>query len=481
MTFVVKSISQLLTRVFEKNNINFSNAETQITLAAKNFGGSIQPPQYMITPSRIEDIVTIVKLANQYHLPIACRGFGHASGIQQQATNGFCINMRSLKTIHGIYHNNLNQPVINVDAGASWQEIVDFTLKRGYIPPVYTDWLMLSLGGTMIFGGIGASSFEYGLQCNQLLKADIISADGVMHTAYANQQSELFDISMGGLGQYGIYSNIHLSLIKAPKFAHVYKIIYDDPSLFVEDAFRFAESKQFNALIGHFEPNSIPIIQKRLGDQLTLSPSQLANLQSLKTQWVGILEVTQYSEKSCPAHFDTLGGFNRQYLFEVTYPIHDYLFRIPPILDSELAKEDSIHEELALIMPYDGRTIELINEFLSNHNYDDIGQGACLFVPINLLKINAPNFMRPKGKWGFLFAIIARHSPNNISKNERMIEINRRFYRKALAIGSCHYPCDSIEKPHWQRHYGSHWQAICHFKKKYDPNNIFSPGFNLLC
>jgi FAD/FMN-containing dehydrogenase len=51
-----------------------------------------------------------------------------------------------------------------VDAGAKWSEVLAATLPQGLTPPVLTDYLELSVGGTLVVGGIGGTTSRYGMQ-----------------------------------------------------------------------------------------------------------------------------------------------------------------------------------------------------------------------------------------------------------------------------------------------------------------------------
>ena len=65
-----------------------------------------------------------------------------------------------------------------VDAGATWKSVLDATLTQGLTPPVLTNYLGLSVGGTIAVGGIGGSSSRYGMQTDNVLELDVVTGDG---------------------------------------------------------------------------------------------------------------------------------------------------------------------------------------------------------------------------------------------------------------------------------------------------------------
>lgn len=49
-----------------------------------------------------------------------------------------------------------------VEAGATWSDVLRATLAQGKAPPVLTDYLELSVGGTLIVGGVGGTTSAFG-------------------------------------------------------------------------------------------------------------------------------------------------------------------------------------------------------------------------------------------------------------------------------------------------------------------------------
>ena len=59
------------------------------------------------------------------------------------------------------------------------------TLPRGLTPPVLTDYLNLSVGGTLAVGGVGATTPRYGLQSDNVLEIDVVTGRGEVLTCSA--------------------------------------------------------------------------------------------------------------------------------------------------------------------------------------------------------------------------------------------------------------------------------------------------------
>ena len=65
-----------------------------------------------------------------------------------------------------------------VEAGATWREVLGATLPRGLTPPVLTDYLDLSVGGTLAVGGVGGTTSHFGVQCDNVLALEVVTGQG---------------------------------------------------------------------------------------------------------------------------------------------------------------------------------------------------------------------------------------------------------------------------------------------------------------
>ena len=78
------------------------------------------------------------------------------------------------------------------------------TLPHGLTPPVLTDYLDLSIGGTLVVGGIGATTSRYGMQSDNVLELEVVTGTGETVTCSPTDHPELFDAVRAGLGQVAV-------------------------------------------------------------------------------------------------------------------------------------------------------------------------------------------------------------------------------------------------------------------------------------
>jgi cytokinin dehydrogenase len=128
--------------------------------AAEDFGHIIRKhPLAVLKPSSSADIAGVMQWAANRGLKVAARGQGHSTYGRPLADGGIVIDMGTIRTIGDVQPDR-----ITVDAGATWADVLDAALAHGRTPPVLTNYLALSIGGTIAVGGIGGSSSRHGMQ-----------------------------------------------------------------------------------------------------------------------------------------------------------------------------------------------------------------------------------------------------------------------------------------------------------------------------
>lgn len=162
-------------------NLTFENTEH----AAKDFGNRYHLiPSAVLHPKSVSDISHIIRhvfdLGLSSDLTIAARGHGHSLEGQSQAYQGIVINMESLKS-PAISFFTAENPYIEVSAGELWINILHESLKHGLAPKSWTDYLHLTVGGTLSNAGISGQAFRHGPQINNVYELQVVTGQLSMH------------------------------------------------------------------------------------------------------------------------------------------------------------------------------------------------------------------------------------------------------------------------------------------------------------
>ena len=182
-----------------------------------------QMPEAVLHPGSDRDVASMIRWAGERGLKATPRGQGHSVYGRAQVDNGFVIDMTRLRTIHDIRSDR-----VVVDAGATWSEVVAATLPQGLVPPVLTDFLELSVGGTLVVGGIGSMTSRHGMQSDNVLALEVVTGTGQMVTCSPDSHANLFDAVRAGLGQAAVILRATLKLIPAPQQVRRFLLSYPD-------------------------------------------------------------------------------------------------------------------------------------------------------------------------------------------------------------------------------------------------------------
>src|SRR5258708_8194553 len=158
-------------------------------------------PAVVLKPGSVQDIVAMVRYANQHRLKVAIRGDGHSRYGQTQAEAGVVIDSRSLNAVH------VRTPhSADAEPGAFWSAVADATLPKGLTPRVFpgTCLALITVGGMLSAGGIGQMTPHYGALVDNITDLDVVTGDGRLVTCSPEHESELFDMVLAGQGQCGV-------------------------------------------------------------------------------------------------------------------------------------------------------------------------------------------------------------------------------------------------------------------------------------
>ncbi|XP_077226622.1 cytokinin dehydrogenase 3-like [Tasmannia lanceolata] len=211
------------------------------TMASTDFGRLTQVlPAAVLYPSSVQDITTLVKSSFSSYLPfsIAARGHGHSIHGQAMAHNGVVIQMGSLNHTHEIRINvSSSSSDFYADVGGEqlWIDVLRATLRHGLAPPSFTDYLYLSVGGTLSNAGVSGQTFLHGPQISNVYELDVVTGKGKMVTCSKHHRSELFYAVLGGLGQFGVITRARIALHPAPQMVKRTRLLYTDFSAFTRD------------------------------------------------------------------------------------------------------------------------------------------------------------------------------------------------------------------------------------------------------
>jgi FAD/FMN-containing dehydrogenase len=411
---------------------------------AEDFGQIVhERPLAVLKPGSVQDIARMIRFARRHRLRIAGRGRGHSTFGQAQVEAGIVIDMSTLQAIH-----RLSGDRVSVDAGIRWTVLLDATLARGLMPPVLTDYIGQSVGGTLSVGGIGGLSYRHGAQVDHVLELEAVTGAGEVVTCSSGQNRDLFEAALAGQGQCAVITRAVLRLVPAPTSVRLFNLVYPDFPTMRRDMDRLMDDERFHHLEGW----------------LFRAPDG---------SWTPLLEAGAYfTPPARPDDAALLAGLSH---IPAATHAEDIGFEAWANRVAEPAKE--AHPWLDLCVPgeaMDGFVAGVLPSFTPLAPEDRF---SILIIPFKRARLGRPLFRVPDARHIFGFGIL-RFAPPEPALIRQMLAFNRRLFDQNRALGGTHYPIDALEltRHDWQRHYGPQWGALVRAKRQYDPDNVLASG-----
>ncbi|ANP55929.1 FAD/FMN-containing dehydrogenase [Streptomyces griseochromogenes] len=163
-----------------------------------------------------DDIRTTLAYAQAHRIRVSIRNGGHSYAGYSSGDNRLILDVSKLNRIRA----GGGQAVVG--AGSKLIDVYralgakGVTIPAGSCPTV-------GVSGLVLGGGHGVASRAYGLTCDSLTQATLITADGTQVTADANNHSDLFWALRGaGNGNFGVVTELHFKTHAAPQAVTAY-------------------------------------------------------------------------------------------------------------------------------------------------------------------------------------------------------------------------------------------------------------------
>lgn len=153
------------------------------------------------------DVIAAVGFARESRIALAVRGGGHSVAGYSTIEDGLLLDLGPMK---GVRVDPAARRV-RAQAGLTWGELDRETQAFGLAT---TGGRVTSTGiaGFILGSGSGWLERLHGLACDNLLSADVVTADGRLLTASAGENAELFWGLKGGGGNFGVVTEFELAL-----------------------------------------------------------------------------------------------------------------------------------------------------------------------------------------------------------------------------------------------------------------------------
>jgi FAD/FMN-containing dehydrogenase len=175
------------------------------------YGGLDRRPAVIVRAADETDVARVIGYARRHELELAVRGGGHSNAGHSTTEGGIVLDLKDMKAID-----------IDVEGRTAWAQTgltaVEFSEAIGAhgFAIGFGDTGSVGIGGITLGGGVGYLVRKYGLTIDDLLAAQIVTADGELLRVDDEHHPDLFWAIRGGGGNFGVVTRFLYRLHELP-------------------------------------------------------------------------------------------------------------------------------------------------------------------------------------------------------------------------------------------------------------------------
>jgi cytokinin dehydrogenase len=375
--------------------------------------------------------------------------------------------------------------------------VLKASLEYGLAPRSWTDYLYLTVGGTLSNAGVGGQTFRHGAQVSNVMLLEVVTGKGDVVECSKDKNSELFFAVLGGLGQFGIITKARIVLEAAPQRVRWIRAVYTDFAAFKADQEALISASQpFDYVEGLVVMNnanavngwgSVPFVRSDIEEAMipASAGSVMYCLEVAKAYFVADLESVDQTVDALLAPL----SFHRELLFKTDTTYFKFLDRvhetemvlkatnsweIPPV-----CQWIPLHPMLSLFVP--ASAIEQFDKLVFKHLASSDFNGPVVVYPMNKSKWDSRTSVAvPEGsdEVFYMVAFLSSTLPDRAALST-MKAVNESILRIAKRMGCKQYLVKHSDVTDWRRHFGSKWGSFVQNKQTFDPKAILAAGQNI--
>ncbi|CAG1769728.1 6-hydroxy-D-nicotine oxidase [uncultured bacterium] len=164
-------------------------------------------PAVIMQCAEADDVTHAISFARENGLEISIRGAGHNIAGNALCDNGLTIDFSNMKNVRV----DAAKRRAYVEPGATLADFDAAVQKHGLATPVGIN-STTGISGLTLGGGFGWLTRKYGMTIDNLISADVITADGKKMRASENENADLFWAIRGGGGNFGVVTRYEFKL-----------------------------------------------------------------------------------------------------------------------------------------------------------------------------------------------------------------------------------------------------------------------------
>jgi FAD/FMN-containing dehydrogenase len=175
-------------------------------------------PSLIARPLNADDVRSAVNWGVSHHVPLRARSGGHSYAGYSTLSGGMVLDLRNMRRVQV----DARHRTVTIGAGAQLIDVYaalaahGLTIPAGSCPSV-------GIAGHALGGGMGLAGRQFGLTADNLLSAQIVTADGRLRTASSDRNPDLYwALRGGGGGNFGVVTSLRFRAHRVPRIVSAF-------------------------------------------------------------------------------------------------------------------------------------------------------------------------------------------------------------------------------------------------------------------
>lgn len=166
-------------------------------------------PAAIVQPVDATEVARVIQLVQEHGLALAVRSGGHSSAGHSVCEGGIVLDLAAMRGLDIDIESRTAWAGTGLTAGEFTTAASEHGLACGF-----GDTASVGIGGLTLGGGIGLLTRKHGMTIDNLLAAEIVTADGRILQVDADHHPDLFWAIRGGGGNFGVVTRLQLQLVE---------------------------------------------------------------------------------------------------------------------------------------------------------------------------------------------------------------------------------------------------------------------------